>query len=162
WAIAHANGFEPRGTVRSFDNKYYSKSAATGPVSLREPYHNEEFSFLQSVAKARLKITITGAYTLAVWSYDEHHTPKDGPLGPGVLAIPREGVASRRRVRDRSLCAVGRGGAPARCRACPGRGRRRRGWGGASARRPAGGAGARLGEGALTGGPVQTADAAVA
>jgi 5-methyltetrahydropteroyltriglutamate--homocysteine methyltransferase len=24
WAIAHANGFEPRGTVRSFDNKYYS------------------------------------------------------------------------------------------------------------------------------------------
>jgi len=23
WAIAHSNGFEPRGTVRSFDNKYY-------------------------------------------------------------------------------------------------------------------------------------------
>src|SRR5919197_6686171 len=52
WAIAHAYGFEPRGTVRSFDNKYYSKSAAVGPLSLREPYHNEEFSFLQSVAKA--------------------------------------------------------------------------------------------------------------
>ena len=83
WAIAHANGFEPRGTVRSFDNKYYSKSAAVGPVSLREPYHNEEFSFLRSVAKARLKIPITGAYTLAVWSYDEHHTPKEGRLGAG-------------------------------------------------------------------------------
>ena len=60
WAIAHSNGFEPRGTVRSFDNKYYSKSAATGPVSLREPYHNDEFSFLQSVAKHDLKIPITG------------------------------------------------------------------------------------------------------
>ena len=83
WAIAHANGFEPRGIVRSFDNKYYSKSAATGPVSLREPYHNDEFSFLQSVAKARLKIPITGAYTLAIWSYDEHHTPKEGRLGAG-------------------------------------------------------------------------------
>jgi 5-methyltetrahydropteroyltriglutamate--homocysteine methyltransferase len=83
WAIAHANGFEPRGTVRSFDNKYYSKSAATGPVGLREPYHNDEFSFLQSVARARLKIPITGAYTLAVWSYDEHHTPKEGRLGAG-------------------------------------------------------------------------------
>ena len=42
--------------MRSFDNKYYSKSAAVGPVGLAEPYHNEEFSFLQSVAKARLKI----------------------------------------------------------------------------------------------------------
>jgi 5-methyltetrahydropteroyltriglutamate--homocysteine methyltransferase len=83
WAIAHSNGFEPRGTVRSFDNKYYSKSAATGPVSMREPYHNKEFSFLQSVAEARLKIPITGAYTLAIWSYDEHHTPKEGRLGAG-------------------------------------------------------------------------------
>jgi 5-methyltetrahydropteroyltriglutamate--homocysteine methyltransferase len=83
WAIAHSNGFEPRGTVRSFDNKYYSKSAAVGPVSVREPYHNDEFSFLQSVAKNRLKIPITGAYTLAVWSYDEHHTPKEGRLGAG-------------------------------------------------------------------------------
>jgi 5-methyltetrahydropteroyltriglutamate--homocysteine methyltransferase len=83
WAIAHSNGFEPRGTVRSFDNKYYSKSAATGPVSLGVPYHNDEFSFLQSVANARLKIPITGAYTLAIWSYDEHHTPKEGRLGAG-------------------------------------------------------------------------------
>src|SRR5215210_8792734 len=83
WAIEHANGFEPRGTVRSFDNKYYSKSAAVGPVGLREPYHNDEFSFLQSVAEAQLKIPVTGAYTLAVWSYDEHHTPKEGRIGAG-------------------------------------------------------------------------------
>ena len=54
-----------------------------GPAGLREPYHNDEFSFLQSVAKARLKIPITGAYTLAIWSYDEAHTPKEGRLGAG-------------------------------------------------------------------------------
>jgi 5-methyltetrahydropteroyltriglutamate--homocysteine methyltransferase len=83
WAIEHSTGFEPRGTIRSFDNKYYSKSAAVGPVGLREPFHNEEFSFLQSVARADLKIPITGAYTLAIWSYDEHHTPKEGRLGAG-------------------------------------------------------------------------------
>jgi 5-methyltetrahydropteroyltriglutamate--homocysteine methyltransferase len=83
WAIEHATGFEPRGTVRSFDNKYYSKSAAVGPVGLREPYHNDEFSFLQTVARNRLKIPVTGAYTLAVWSYDEAHTPKEGRLGGG-------------------------------------------------------------------------------
>jgi 5-methyltetrahydropteroyltriglutamate--homocysteine methyltransferase len=81
WAIAHANGFESRGTVRSFDNKYYSKSAATGPVSLREPYHNEEFEFLRSAAHAALKIPVTGAYTLAIWSYDEHHAAARGRLG---------------------------------------------------------------------------------
>jgi 5-methyltetrahydropteroyltriglutamate--homocysteine methyltransferase len=84
WAIDHANGFEQRGTVRSFDNKYYSKAAVTGPVSLRAPYHNDEFSFLKSVAKADLKIPITGAYTLAVWSYDERYGPQRGRLGAAV------------------------------------------------------------------------------
>jgi 5-methyltetrahydropteroyltriglutamate--homocysteine methyltransferase len=84
WAIAHADGFEPRGILRSFDNKYYSKSAVTGPISLREPYHNAEFSFLQQYARATLKIPITGAYTLAVWSYDEHYAPSSGRLGAGL------------------------------------------------------------------------------
>jgi 5-methyltetrahydropteroyltriglutamate--homocysteine methyltransferase len=84
WSVAHANGFEPRGTVRSWDNKYWSKSAVTGPISLREPYHNDEFSFLQRHAQAKLKIPVTGAYTLAVWSYDEHYAPKSGRLGAGV------------------------------------------------------------------------------
>ncbi len=83
WAIDHATGFEPRGTVRSFDNKYYSKSAVTGPVGLRAPYHNDEFAFLQSVAGRELKIPVTGAYTLAIWSYDEHYGSR-GRLGAGV------------------------------------------------------------------------------
>ena len=84
WAIAHADGFEPRGVVRSFDNKYYSKSAATGPVALREPYHNDEFRFLQSVAERELKVPVTGAYTLAIWSYDEHYTRERGRLGTAL------------------------------------------------------------------------------
>lgn len=84
WAVAHADGFEPRGTVRSFDNKYYSKSAVTGSISLREPYHNAELAFLQSVTQAKLKIPVTGAYTLAVWSYDEHYGAKERRLGAGV------------------------------------------------------------------------------
>ena len=37
WAVAHANGFDWRGSVRAFDNKYYSKAAVTGPISLRSP-----------------------------------------------------------------------------------------------------------------------------
>ena len=81
WAVAHANGFEPRGTVRSFDNKYYTKSAVTGPISLAAPYHNDEFAFLRDVAEAELKVPVTGAYTIAVWSYDEYYAPGAAPLG---------------------------------------------------------------------------------
>jgi 5-methyltetrahydropteroyltriglutamate--homocysteine methyltransferase len=76
WAVSHAGGFDFRGTVRSFDNKYYSKAAVTGPISLKEPFHNEEFEYLRSVAKADLKVPITGAYTIAAWSFDEHYFPE--------------------------------------------------------------------------------------
>jgi 5-methyltetrahydropteroyltriglutamate--homocysteine methyltransferase len=82
WAIAHANGFEWRGSVRAFDNKYYSKAAVTGPVSLREPYHNSEFSFVGSVANAALKVPITGPYTIADWSFDEYFYADRNLTGP--------------------------------------------------------------------------------
>lgn len=73
WAVAHSNGFEWRGSVRAFDNKYYSKAAVVGPISLKEPYHSEEFAFLKGVARAELKAPITGAYTIGDWSFDEHY-----------------------------------------------------------------------------------------
>jgi 5-methyltetrahydropteroyltriglutamate--homocysteine methyltransferase len=73
WAVAHAKGFEWRGSVRAFDNKYYSKAAAVAPVSLAEPYHNAEFEFLLEHAGAELKVPVTGAYTIADWSFDEHY-----------------------------------------------------------------------------------------
>ena len=52
WAVSHANGFERRGSVRAFDNKYYSKAAVVGAISLGSPFHNAEFSYLVSVAEA--------------------------------------------------------------------------------------------------------------
>jgi 5-methyltetrahydropteroyltriglutamate--homocysteine methyltransferase len=84
WAVAHTNGFEWRGSVRAFDNKYYSKAAVTGPISLREPYHDEEFQFLTTVAQAILKVPITGAYTIADWSFDEHYLRDAGLGGPAA------------------------------------------------------------------------------
>ena len=73
WAVAHTDGFEWRGSVRAFDNKYYSKAAVTGPISLKKPYHSDEFAFLSDIANAELKVPITGAYTVADWSFDEHY-----------------------------------------------------------------------------------------
>src|SRR5207247_330094 len=82
-ANAHAEGFEFRGTVRSWDNKYYSKAAVVSPPGLRAPYHNDEFGHLSGFARALLKVPVTGAYTLADWSYDELYdtdTPLLAPL----------------------------------------------------------------------------------
>jgi 5-methyltetrahydropteroyltriglutamate--homocysteine methyltransferase len=83
WAIAHAEGFEWRGSVRAFDNKYYSKAAVTGPISLRVPYHNEEFELVRDIARAELKVPITGAYTIADWSFDERYYTEADRAGRG-------------------------------------------------------------------------------
>lgn len=77
WAVARANGLEARGSVRSFDNKYYTKAAVIGPVSLSKPFHDEEFSQVEQVAHAELKVPVIGAYTIAAWSFDEYHHRED-------------------------------------------------------------------------------------
>jgi len=82
WAVSHTNGFERRGSVRAFDNKYYTKEAVVGPISLRSPFHNAEFSYLVSVAEAELKIPVTGAYTIADWSFDERNRTPENLLQP--------------------------------------------------------------------------------
>jgi 5-methyltetrahydropteroyltriglutamate--homocysteine methyltransferase len=76
---AHADGFEPRGTVRSFDNKYYAKAAVVEPPSAG-PQDVEEFGFVHEHTERAVKVPLTGAYTMVDWSYDEHYT-HEGALG---------------------------------------------------------------------------------
>lgn len=95
WAIKHAAGFETRGSVRSFDDKYYTKSAVTGPVALKAPYHDAEFRLLRSAARRPVKIPVTGPYTLAVWSFDERYPGSADYLVP--LAQRRRQRAAARR-----------------------------------------------------------------
>jgi 5-methyltetrahydropteroyltriglutamate--homocysteine methyltransferase len=100
WAIAHANGFQWRGSVRAFDNKYYSKAAVTGPISLAEPYHNEEFAFVRSVAGADLKVPITGAYTIADWSFDERYLTGTDLTVPAAVRQSQRHEARRELILD--------------------------------------------------------------
>lgn len=93
WAVSHSNGFERRGSVRAFDNKYYSKAAVVGSISLRSPFHNAEFAYLTSVAEAELKIPVTGAYTIADWSFDERST--ENLLEPAVERRRKRKAARR-------------------------------------------------------------------
>jgi 5-methyltetrahydropteroyltriglutamate--homocysteine methyltransferase len=77
---AFARGFEPRGTVRSFDNKYYAKAAVVEPPSVDGPQDVEEFEFVRAHTDLRVKVPLTGAYTMEDWSYDEHYA-HEGALG---------------------------------------------------------------------------------
>lgn len=74
------DGLEFAGHVRSFDNKYFRKAAIRAPPHLRAPYHAEEFEFLRSAAGVpldRLKVPVTGAYTLADWSFNDYFLARE-------------------------------------------------------------------------------------
>jgi 5-methyltetrahydropteroyltriglutamate--homocysteine methyltransferase len=71
--VRQMRGFQFLGHVRSFDNKYYLKAAATGEVKLDQPYHLDEFDFVKAHAVKEPKLPITGPYTIADWSYNEYY-----------------------------------------------------------------------------------------
>jgi 5-methyltetrahydropteroyltriglutamate--homocysteine methyltransferase len=75
---AFAEGFEPRGIVRSFDNKYYAKAAVVKAPSVRGPQDVEEFEFVRAHTERAVKVPLTGAYTMEDWSYDEHYGHEGG------------------------------------------------------------------------------------
>jgi 5-methyltetrahydropteroyltriglutamate--homocysteine methyltransferase len=77
---AFARGFEQRGTVRSFDNKYYTKAAVVDQPSVPGPQDVDELRFVQEHTDRELKVPLTGAYTMEDWSYDEHYA-REGALG---------------------------------------------------------------------------------
>jgi 5-methyltetrahydropteroyltriglutamate--homocysteine methyltransferase len=93
---AFARGFEPRGTVRSFDNKYYAKAAVVEAPSVDGPQDVEEFLFIRERTKRVVKVPLTGAYTMEDWSYDEHYA-REGALG---ASAERRYEARRRFVAD--------------------------------------------------------------
>jgi 5-methyltetrahydropteroyltriglutamate--homocysteine methyltransferase len=80
-AVRHARGFETRGTVRSFDNKYYTKAAVVEKPLVEEAYDLEEFEFVRSHTDRAVKAPFTGAYTIMDWSYDEHYARNGTMLG---------------------------------------------------------------------------------
>ena len=93
---AFARGFEPRGTVRSFDNKYYSKAAVVEPPAVDGPQDVEEYRFVAAQTEREVKVPLTGAYTMVDWSYDEHYA-REGALG---ASRERRREARREFVRD--------------------------------------------------------------
>lgn len=71
--VRNSEGFEFYGHVRSFDNRYYRKAACVRKVGFRNPYHLNEFRFIKQHARRRLKVPVTGPYTIAEWSFNEYY-----------------------------------------------------------------------------------------
>lgn len=80
-AVKHATGFETRGTVRAFDNKYYTKAAVVEKPLVDTVYDLEEYEFVASNTDRAVKVPFTGAYTIMDWSYDEHYARDGASLG---------------------------------------------------------------------------------
>ncbi|MBI4078693.1 MAG: hypothetical protein HY429_00105 [Candidatus Levybacteria bacterium] len=81
YAVNRSSGFVFRGLVRSFDNKYYQKAACVGKPKIKKPWHVEELEYLKKMTTKQIKIPITGAYTIAAWSFDEYYSKKAASLG---------------------------------------------------------------------------------
>ena len=75
--VRYIDGFDFAGRVRSWDNKYYNKARVTGPVKFKQNFHENEFKFVKKNSKKETKVPVTGAYTLADWSYNEYYKSKE-------------------------------------------------------------------------------------
>ncbi|MCX7758329.1 MAG: hypothetical protein N2169_01750 [bacterium] len=73
YPIRNIEGFEFKGHVRSFDNKYYKKASIVSKPRLKNYYHRKETQEIKSFIKKKLKIPITGPYTLVDWSFNEYY-----------------------------------------------------------------------------------------
>jgi 5-methyltetrahydropteroyltriglutamate--homocysteine methyltransferase len=71
--VRNSEGFEFYGHVRSFDDRYYRKAACVRKVGFRKAYHLEEFLYVKEYAKRKVKVPVTGPYTVAEWSFNEFY-----------------------------------------------------------------------------------------
>jgi 5-methyltetrahydropteroyltriglutamate--homocysteine methyltransferase len=67
------DGFAIPGLVRSYGNRYYPKPAVVAPVGRRGPMTVEWWSYAQSLTSRPVKGMLTGPYTIAEWSFNEHY-----------------------------------------------------------------------------------------
>ena len=70
-------GFAISGLVRSYGNRYYRKPIAKGPVGRRGPITVDWWRFAQGLTRKPVKGMLTGPYTIADWSFDEHYPSRE-------------------------------------------------------------------------------------
>lgn len=84
-------GFRFYGPVRVWGNAYYKKPAVIGPLKYKRPIVVNEYLFLRKISSAPVvKVTITGPYTIADWSFNEYYNSKEELASELAKIINRE------------------------------------------------------------------------
>jgi len=66
-------GFKFLGYVKSFDYRYFNKAACIDKPKYTKPFYLDEFLFTKENTKGKMKVPITGAYTLVDWTFNEYY-----------------------------------------------------------------------------------------
>lgn len=90
YPVSQSLGFAFKGHVRSWDNKYYKKAAVITKPRIKKPWHVDEFLWAKQQAISRLKVPMTGPYTIAAWSYDEYYTKASFGFGTKSTRLLRQ------------------------------------------------------------------------
>lgn len=72
-AVSKTEGFEPRGRLRAFDHFSFLKYAVVSSPGVTGPWYDDEYARARAETDRAIKVPITGAYTLADWSFDEYY-----------------------------------------------------------------------------------------
>jgi len=67
------SGYEFHGRVKVWGHNYFDKPSVVDQVAYDEQWLVNEFEFTNEVATRPVKVPITGPYTLASWSFNEHY-----------------------------------------------------------------------------------------
>lgn len=71
-------GFKFYGPVRVWGNNYFNKPAVVDKIIYKGPITLNEYLFLKKVSSRKIvKVTITGPYTIADWSFNEYYSSKE-------------------------------------------------------------------------------------
>jgi len=88
--IRNSLGFEFYGHVRSFDDRYYRKAACVGKVGFLNAYHLNEFTYVARNTNRKVKVPVTGPYTLAEWSFNEYYQSRLATAIPDPRKLKHE------------------------------------------------------------------------
>ena len=73
----HMEGFQISGLVRSYGNRYYRKPVAVAPVGRRSSVTVDWWRYSQGLTEKPVKGMVTGPYTMADWSFNEHYSTRE-------------------------------------------------------------------------------------
>ncbi len=80
--ITFIDGIEVAGYVRVWDNFYFLKGRVVKRPRLIKNYHLDEALFILRQANKKVKIPVTGPYTLADWTFNEYYRLNKGYEDP--------------------------------------------------------------------------------